>query len=241
MLVGICQSKTPNSSPPPPFSISNHQLFFFFFFSCVWALLSLRSTGPFLSIFHCLSKWHHRLFVVLWLRSFTKYDQLQVHLCGCKRQHFIHFYLWLRESPLHLGATSCWRIHLSMDVCCLLILVTADYSVVNIGFARCFHPLFGNQSFSLHIVSGVWLRDPLVEINLYLYLFSLRVRPSNLCHRDSCAFPFPKRLSDGSLSPGPYPALILYCIFPDLLSAGCEVVSGWDFYLPLPNACCSCA
>lgn len=104
MLVQICQSQTPNSSltHPPPFSIGNHQ---FSFFSWVWALLSLRSNGPFLSIFHLLSKWHHRLFVVLWLRSFTKYDQRQVHLCDCKRQYWIHFYLWLSESPLHLGAT----------------------------------------------------------------------------------------------------------------------------------------
>lgn len=39
--------------------------------------------------------------------------------------------------------------------CCLPVLVIADYSVVNIGFARRFRPLFGTQGFSLHVVSGV--------------------------------------------------------------------------------------
>ena len=150
---------------------------------------------------------------------------------------FISIYGWVR---VHCIWVPLMHPSVHGHFCCLPVLVIADYSVVNIGFTRCFHLLFGNQGFSLHIVSGVWLWDPSVENDLYLYLFSLRVRPWNLCHCGSCTFPFPKRLLDGSLSPRPYSALILCCIFPVLLSDGCEV-SDWDFHPSLPNACFSCA
>ena len=91
-------------------------------FCCWWwwvfspgpGLRFLWSMDPFVTIFHGLSKWHHRLFIILGLRAFTKYDQSQVHPCCCRRQ--FHFSLWLSESLSHPGATSFWCMRLSMGI-----------------------------------------------------------------------------------------------------------------------------
>ena len=100
---------------------------------------------------------------------------------------------------------------------------------------------FGNQGFSLHIVSGVSLRAHWYRSICICILFSLNSDLQIFLRRDSCTLPPPNDRRMGPFPLGPIPLWFSVPVFPDLLSDGCEVVSAWDFNPPLPNDRFSCA
>lgn len=176
-------------------------------------------------------------FITLGLRSFTKYDQSQVHPCCCRRQSFISLFGWVRVHHIqvpHLSAAcvSPWAF--------LLLAGLGDCSLFCSNYRL--HPRFGNPDLSLHIVSGVSFPDLLVEIDLYFYLLSLAEATflQAFLHRGSCTLPSADDHRMGPFPPGPIPLWFSVPVFSDLFSDSCEVISGWDFDLPLPTDCFSC-